>query len=630
MIQFHKSTSAWLYAAGLLLFFGSAGFFATLTGGILLSLSLILIFQDPLLYYSGRFRSEGHSSALILTWILSAAAAVIWFTRESILIPADNPSQLLVRVRLVLLILFLISAAVAVLNRIFAGISEHTISPPSGVSELRMKTLLSVTLATVLFALISYSVYIKNPVLDLTFRNYSVSETARSLLKSVNKKTVIYAFIPVQQAVLSREKGYTPPELYRISEDIRVYLEQIPLINPLIKLEFRNSETETEGEFRGTANGTVVVRSFSEDVTFDGKNFSERRIFIQSERDLDQMERDLIRAVVQSASERRTAYFPSLNDERFFINDNTLRSEGMEILKEALRFHNFEVKSLGISEGWPSSVPEDADLLVLAGPRIPYSEDSKKAVLDYIARGGRVFASADPDGKESLDWLLAAYTDRFTFRKGNLTNVKNYTGLTVTTDTASHRITENLSLTGASSVPVVFPSAAWFDQVTPASDSPEKQKPLKTSFETFPLLYSSNGSYADLNKNKQKDAGETNLRAPLILTVSSVNDSDKKEKTPAAVLSSDTGWLTDSVQKFPLEKKNLHLAVESVLWLTENPLTAGLTSEPRESRRVQVSEELKLKNILIGIIIFPAGTVLLLSLGTWFYRKKRIWRESED
>ncbi len=71
-----------------------------------------------------------------------------------------------------------------------------------------------------------------------------------------------------------------------------------------------------------------------------------------------------------------------------------VRSAGLSRLAEALEKTDVEVeewKALGAE-----SVPEGTDLVVVAGPRTPWLAAERKALADYLDRGGRVLLLLDP------------------------------------------------------------------------------------------------------------------------------------------------------------------------------------------------------------------------------------------
>ncbi|HNJ35260.1 MAG TPA: LPXTG cell wall anchor domain-containing protein, partial [Leptospiraceae bacterium] len=61
----------------------------------------------------------------------------------------------------------------------------------------------------------------------------------------------------------------------------------------------------------------------------------------------------------------------------------------------------------------------------------------------------------------------------------------------------------------------------------------------------------------------------------------------------------------------------------SLSFLMENPIAAGLVPEQRKTRSIPVTEGLKFRNFILGVVAFPLSTVLLTLGGVWLYRRRR-------
>jgi len=97
-------------------------------------------------------------------------------------------------------------------------------------------------------------------------------------------------------------------------------------------------------------------------------------------------------------------YSPPQDDERLSLRD----------FREALETLGFKVRRLGLGEGLAADVPEDANLVVIAGPTEPFSEPERSALQRFIQRGGSTLLLADPD----YGSLLAELTEPFGLRVG--------------------------------------------------------------------------------------------------------------------------------------------------------------------------------------------------------------------
>lgn len=83
---------------------------------------------------------------------------------------------------------------------------------------------------------------------------------------------------------------------------------------------------------------------------------------------------------------------------------------GLAYLVERLRERNFETKTLNLLKAERVAVPEDADLLVVAGPRSPLTPDEVAAIGAYLQGGGDMIFLAEPryetaTASQSVEWI---------------------------------------------------------------------------------------------------------------------------------------------------------------------------------------------------------------------------------
>ena len=103
-------------------------------------------------------------------------------------------------------------------------------------------------------------------------------------------------------------------------------------------------------------------------------------------------ERNLTGALVRVlAGEPRKAYFLTGHGERE-IND--FSGTGFSQARELLSRSNFEVETLNLLE--EASVPEDADLVIIAGPTVQYTDPEVEALKEYLDGGGSLLVLSDP------------------------------------------------------------------------------------------------------------------------------------------------------------------------------------------------------------------------------------------
>ena len=91
---------------------------------------------------------------------------------------------------------------------------------------------------------------------------------------------------------------------------------------------------------------------------------------------------------------RRRSTSSTGHDERAIEGEEAGEGGGLARAAEALRNENYQVEPLLLAA--KGDVPEDADVVIVAGPTRPLLDDELAALDRYLARGGALFALVDP------------------------------------------------------------------------------------------------------------------------------------------------------------------------------------------------------------------------------------------
>ncbi len=665
--QFTQRYGVWIFFTGALTLLLASYFLDSVWGVVFFVAGLLIVLIDPAVHVLGVRQGalEKIDRGLLIAWALAAAAFAFFFIRFFLEAPAAKLAEegaLLPRLRLALLFLFLLCFFGAILYRLMLGLSFSVEAHANLTLEQQRRGYLVGSLYSMLalvpaLALINYAATLRNPSLDLSPGYFSFSENGRSVIRSIERDVQVYAFLPDKQLVRRRLDAQTQPELFRIEDDIRTMVDQLPVANPRIKVSYLNADLETFNttEFGNVSNGTVVFRVLKQTMTgsTDDKPYVERRVYITTEKDLARFEREVVRALVFVASPQRTVYFTAANGERYGLPTTQRSLASVEAFKEQLRFFNANLRQLDTSNNWPGPIPADADALYILGPTLPFAEPARQATLDYLKAGGRVFVAVDPEGRENLDWLFKELGGpAYAYKRANLTNT-TVSGVLVTDGLGAHPIAEDIGGGGLRRY-IIAPLMGYFEE-RPASNTPapapepaapnapaqqesseqagaEEQKPdttgtpaprtaVGTLRDLLPttLLSSTYNSWDDVNRNARRDNSEPAARYALGVAYEKSNLSGG----PRLVVFSGVDWLSERYLQFPVENVNMPLATQALFWMTENPLAAGLAPEERESRSVQVTDALKFRLILLGLVIFPLGLTGGLALAVAMYRRKR-------
>ena len=687
MSNFFLNFGPALYLFSSLLFYFSWPYKSNLWGLLLVITSLLLLSSEILiLFILPLFTNKKEVPPLIpvalkkifyLSWGLAILALALYFLYNYLSLSVENIDKLeglansfVGRLQRATLFLFILTYIAALLLRLMATLNysaNNTISDKLQTQRQSYLTKASISiLATFLFiVLLNYLSHLHNPILDLSPGYYSFSNNARQLIRKIDREVQLHVFLPELQAVKLRKGGFSDPEVYKITNDIRLMLEQLPAINTRIKLSFHNADLEAyeSNEFGSISNGTIILRVWKKEshaLGSEAKPYIERRVYVRSEKELNRLERDICRALVYVSSPAKNIYFTSSHGERYNLSGTLSRTIGMETLKEQLRFYNMNLKELSIKENWPTKIPKDADLLAIIGPTASFGKKAQDALMTYLRNGGALFISLETEHKknENFNFLFHELGGQpYSFLRETLANT-NLSNLLVTDNYETHSITQ--SLKNKAQAMVALPRHGYFqidakrriafkksthkaiatienkkkkasekinEKASEQTQEKIKEKPsylkkesIKSLSELEPqiLLHSPFNSYIDKNQNRRIDKDENRGRKVLGLAYAKADT----PVSPKLVIYGGSDWLSERGMRFPLAHHNSLLASDSILWLLESPLTATITVSERPVRNVQVTAELKWKLMLFGMFVFPIGIGLLLGFTIIYYRRK--------
>ncbi len=670
---FFNKTGAAFYLVGSLVFYISSSYSISKWSIVLMVLGICLVVLDAVvtLFKAGE---GGLDFNKVMPWIFAIISLLLFFVANAIELPPEKlggvQSSFLGRLKFLLQFLYVFTYIASLIYRFMlsllqGGVEQGRTDFLIQRQEYFKKSWLSIIVFLVVVVLLNYLSYVRNPSWDLSPNLYSFGPASRIVIKAINQEVKIHAFLPELQAVKLKNGKFTPNELYRISNDVKLYLDQLSALNSKINVVYHNADLEAydSNEFGNVNNGTIVIRATKKEIrtlNVNDKPYTERRVYLTTVRDLARIEKDLVRALVHVASETKIVYFASSNGERFSMAGEQNLGSTLNSLKEQLLFYNFKVEKLEQKDGG-FEIPKDADVVALVGSTVPYGEKAKEDLLKYLKDGGAIFIAIEPQNQgrgnktEEYSWLLEKFGGKpYRFVGGLVTNT-NLNGLLVTDNIESHSLTDNIKK--LPSPVLAMPQMSYFEEgknipknvtivTTPsvaggvASVLEEKKEksvvkitvkgkkeevflkkqPVKELVELEPLelLYSPNNAYIDENKNNKNDTKERKGRFLLGLAY----EKQKFPASPRVVLYSGTDWLSERGVRFPIAQYNLQMATDSFLWLVESPLAGVLSAVEKPVRNVQLSDELKWKLMLYGMIIFPIVMALGMSYGIYYYRNK--------
>ncbi len=202
---------------------------------------------------------------------------------------------------------------------------------------------------------------------------YSLSPQTIKVLKNLKKDLSIKAFYS--------DTGS------RIAEDT---LKLYSFYSPKIRYEIidPNKNPGIARRYNITSEGTTVIE------------------YGDKEEKLESLgEEELTNAIIKITREtKKTVYFLQGHGE---ASSKDSDKGGISVLSDALKKTGYIVKDLNIAE--KGKIPEDCDILVVAGPQKPLFDNEVKMIDDFLKEGKSVLLMVDPDKGEKLENMIKKY-----------------------------------------------------------------------------------------------------------------------------------------------------------------------------------------------------------------------------
>lgn len=300
--------------------------------------------------------------------------------------------------------------------------------------------------------------------------------------------------------------------------------------------------------------------------------------------------------------------------------DSQDRHNGFALAKEFLQRENFTVAS------WDSlgkgSVPSDANVIVVAGPKTAFLEPEVSALEKCLAGGGRVLFLLDPvlptRGAPASDLGLGALLANYGVKLGNDIVVDPANAIPLVgpeTVFANHYGTQEIVRSlSEEKLPVLFPLAR---SVSKTEKAPAGFT-VTTLVETTPDGWGETG--LDQLDDVKKDAKDN--QGPVAIGVAVAPSADPKEKKPEGkparlVVVGNSRFATNgSIDNIG----NANLFLNAVHWLAGEEKLIGIAPKTPEQTSLSLTQSQLLRLGLLVMVGLPAFAVVL---GVWVWYRRR-------
>ncbi len=217
----------------------------------------------------------------------------------------------------------------------------------------------------------------RHPVrVDLTeSKRYSISDQSQKVVKALNDEITIKTFY--QEADPKRDQTRDLLETYRY------YSKKInyQLIDP-------DRDPSLAKHYKIRTYGTLVLEGFGKTQTITTAD-----------------EESITNAILKLTQEQqRVVYFLTGHGDRDISNFD---KDGYSTAKAVIEKENFEVKSLNLLA--VPNIPNDAALVVIAGPQKPFMATELEALRQYLGRDGSLMLLLEPFSDAGLVDFLKSY-----------------------------------------------------------------------------------------------------------------------------------------------------------------------------------------------------------------------------
>ncbi|MBL8089474.1 MAG: GldG family protein [Anaerolineales bacterium] len=323
-------------------------------------------------------------------------------------------------------------------------------------------------------------------------------------------------------------------------------------------------------------------------------------------------EAELARAMIRLINPtQRVVYFLQGHGEATL---NPADERSFTTAQQTLEEKNYIVKPLNLLS--ETEIPADAEVIVVAGPQKPLSQDEVNMLKGFVDKGGSLVVMQDPRALTefgtaydpiakylSQDWGIIINNDLILDFSGTTDNQLN----AVSESANMHPITQNLSQNYA----VIMPNAQSLST-----------KPLDSvDVVVTPLIFTSANSYGetklDVSEGEQiqYDEGIDNI-GPLNMAVAGENLTTKGRVVVF-------GNSLFAINAYFDVYGNGNFFINSLDWAAEQENLINLTTRPQTQRIFLPPSQLRFLILGVVMIIVIPGMVVFFGISSWIARRRR-------
>ncbi len=305
--------------------------------------------------------------------------------------------------------------------------------------------------------------------------------------------------------------------------------------------------------------------------------------------------------------EARVIYFLIGHGERDILQFNQ-ETGSMTRAKEIVESKNYTVNTLNLPA--ENKIPEDADLIIIAGPVQPITKNEQKLLRDFLAGGGSLIVMEDPlivtdfgDQADPLaellleDWGIAINNDIVI----DLDSPDITVGAAASYD-GSHAITRKMN-----NLITYFPLTRSLSVISALEN-----------VQTNPLVQTTQKSWGETNTTDTNVAFDetADVPGPMTLVVAAENLSNNSR----VVVFGTSQFATDQIFD---QYGNGDLFANSVDWAAQQENLVSLTPKQPVTRTFNPASQGRVLLLMFVVAILMPGIFVVLGVMTWLQRRRQ-------
>ena len=473
--------------------------------------------------------------------------------------------------------------------------SKRGVRKPIKVSQWRKHVFIALAVAFLLFLFvgINYLSYRYNLRWDVTeSQQHTLTESTAAFIEGLEREVKIIAFYV----------GMPPKyieDLFQEYERLSQGKIKTEIIDPIIRISYAAQfGSIIDGEER-----KVIALSGKErkDIDFTNQPLTEEQ---------------LTNAIIQVARDKRIVYFLTGHNECNILDEGV---NGVSILAKLLAANNVETKELmlGMKEG----IPDDCDVLVLAGVKNPLTEKEEGIIGAYLKKGGDGLFLIENTPVTTPDKPL---TEEEKSKNPPLNSILNHWGIKVADDIVvdldSH-IGNDVGVPATRNYmphPALIKGLDYTFYVRPRSISILDNRRPTIKVAPFVLTASEKNSWAETNRTLQIKFNEgIDRQGPV--TIASVVWEPKGEgnlSDTRIIIFTDADFLTNA---FVAQYSNAEMGLNVINWLSELEHRVFIDQKQIKVERLDLTSKQKR---MIAVLLFVVPIIIVsVWIMTWLKQK---------